>query len=66
MGHRCRPAGLVAGNYWMSLMNLDISPGEVVWPRVATVAGLAICFAPANVAAYLYMPKECAGPRSAC
>jgi DHA2 family multidrug resistance protein len=32
-----------------------------VWPRVATVAGLAICFAPANVAAYLYTPKELRG-----
>ena len=52
---------MAAGNYWMSLMNLDISSGQVVWPRVATVAGLAICFAPANVAAYLYMPKELRG-----
>ena len=52
---------MAAGNYWMSLMNLDISPGQVVWPRVVTVAGLAICFAPANVAAYLYTPKELRG-----
>jgi DHA2 family multidrug resistance protein len=52
---------MAAGNYWMSLMNLDISPGQIVWPRVATVAGLAICFAPANVAAYLYTPKELRG-----
>ncbi len=52
---------MAVGNYWMSLMNLDISPGQVVWPRVATVAGLAICFAPANVAAYLYTPKELRG-----
>jgi MFS transporter, DHA2 family, multidrug resistance protein len=52
---------MAGGNYWMSLMNLDISSGQIVWPRVATVAGLAICFAPANVAAYLYMPKELRG-----
>ncbi len=45
---------MTVGNYWMSQMNLDISPGEVVWPRVVLVAGLAISFAPANVAAYLY------------
>ena len=25
---------LAAGNYWMSRMNLDISPWQVVWPRV--------------------------------
>jgi len=52
-------AGLLimsAGNYWMSQMNLEISPGQVVWPRVVLVLGLAICFAPANVAAYLYTP----------
>jgi MFS transporter, DHA2 family, multidrug resistance protein len=49
---------MAAGNYWMSQLNLDISPGQAVWPRVALIVGLAICFAPANVAAYLYTPKE--------
>ncbi len=53
--------GMTAGNYWMSQMNLDISPGQVVWPRVVLIAGLAVCFAPANVAAYLYTPKELRG-----
>jgi len=53
--------GMTVGNYWMSQMNLFISPGEVVWPRLVLVAGLAICFAPANVAAYLYTPKELRG-----
>ena len=52
---------MTAGNYWMSQLNLDISPGQVIWPRVVLVAGLAICFAPANVAAYLYIPKELRG-----
>jgi DHA2 family multidrug resistance protein len=57
-------AGLLlmsAGNYWMSQMTLDVSPGQVVWPRVVMIAGLAMCFAPANVAAYLYTPKELRG-----
>ena len=40
----------------MSQMNLDISPGQAVWPRVVLIIGLALCFAPANVAAYLYTP----------
>jgi MFS transporter, DHA2 family, multidrug resistance protein len=44
------------GNYWMSQANLEISPGYVVWPRVMLVLGLSMCFAPANVAAYLYTP----------
>jgi MFS transporter, DHA2 family, multidrug resistance protein len=52
---------MTAGNYWMSQLNLDISPGQVVWPRVVLVAGLAVCFAPANVAAYLYTPLALRG-----
>jgi len=52
---------MTAGNYWMSQLNLDISPGQVIWPRVLLVAGLAVCFAPANVAAYLYIPVELRG-----
>jgi DHA2 family multidrug resistance protein len=52
---------MTAGNYWMSQLNLDISPGQVIWPRVLVVAGLAVCFAPANVAAYLYTPLALRG-----
>jgi MFS transporter, DHA2 family, multidrug resistance protein len=57
-------AGLLtmgAGNYWMSQMNLEISPSQVVWPRVVLIVGLALCFAPANVAAYLYTPLALRG-----
>jgi DHA2 family multidrug resistance protein len=66
-GTDCRwliAAGLLimtAGNYWMSQLNLDISPGQAVWPRVLVVAGLAVCFAPVNVAAYLYTPMALRG-----
>jgi DHA2 family multidrug resistance protein len=52
---------MTAGNYWMSQLNLDISPGQVVWPRVVLVLGLSVCFAPANVAAYLYTPLALRG-----
>jgi DHA2 family multidrug resistance protein len=52
---------LAAGNYWMSLMNLDISPWQVVWPRVVVVAGLSLIFAPLNVAAFLYIPPQLRG-----
>jgi DHA2 family multidrug resistance protein len=52
---------MTAGNYWMSQLNLDISPGQVIWPRVLLVAGLAVCFAPLNVAAYLYTPMAMRG-----
>jgi DHA2 family multidrug resistance protein len=49
------------GNYWMSIMNLGISPWQVVWPRVVVIAGLSMIFAPLNVAAFLYTPKEMRG-----
>ncbi|WFU73396.1 DHA2 family efflux MFS transporter permease subunit [Bradyrhizobium sp. CB2312] len=52
---------MAAANYWMSQMNLDISPRQVVWPRVVLVFGLSMCFAPANVAAYLYVPPGLRG-----
>ena len=52
---------MAISNYWMSQMNLSISPGQVIWPRVVMVLGLSICFAPANVAAYLYTPPALRG-----
>ena len=53
---------MAISNYWMSQMNLFISPGQVVWPRV--VLGrwdCRSCFAPVNVAAYLYTPTALRG-----
>jgi MFS transporter, DHA2 family, multidrug resistance protein len=52
---------MAASSYWMSQMNLLISPDETVWPRVVLVLGLSVCFAPANVAAYLYTPPALRG-----
>jgi MFS transporter, DHA2 family, multidrug resistance protein len=52
---------MAVGSYWMSQMNLGISPGQVVWPRVMLVVGISMCFAPANVAAYLYVPPSLRG-----
>ena len=52
---------VAAGNYWMSQLNLDISPGQVVWPRVVQTVGTSLLFAPLNVAAYMYLPKELRG-----
>jgi MFS transporter, DHA2 family, multidrug resistance protein len=49
------------GNYWMSLMNLDISPWQVVWPRVVVIMGLSMIFAPLNVAAFQRIPIELRG-----
>ena len=52
---------MTAGNYWMSQLNLDVSPGQLIWPRVLVVLGLSVCFAPVNVAPYLYTPLELRG-----
>ena len=37
---------MTAGNYWMSQLNLDISPGQVVRPRVVLVLGLSVFLLP--------------------
>src|SRR5262249_19105588 len=37
---------MAAGCYWMALMNLYISPWQVVWPRVVMISGLSMIFAP--------------------
>ena len=52
---------MATANYWMSQFTLDVSPGQIVWPRVMLVVGLSMCFAPANVAAYLYIPPALRG-----
>jgi len=43
---------MATGCYWMSQLNLFISPWQVVWPRVVQIVGLSILFTPLNVAAY--------------
>lgn len=52
---------IASGNYWMSLMNLTIGPGQAMWPRVVMIVGLSMTFAPLNVAAYLYTPHALRG-----
>jgi DHA2 family multidrug resistance protein len=57
-------AGLITmgiGNYWFAHLNLDISPWQIVWPRVVLIMGLSMLFAPLNVAAFLYIPREMRG-----
>jgi MFS transporter, DHA2 family, multidrug resistance protein len=49
------------GNYWTSQLTLEVSPWQVVWPRVVVISGLSMVFAPLNVAAFLYIPKELRG-----
>ncbi|HEU4679286.1 MAG TPA: DHA2 family efflux MFS transporter permease subunit, partial [Terrimicrobiaceae bacterium] len=46
------------GNYWTSQLTLEISPWQVVWPRVVVIVGLSMLFAPLNVAAFANIPQE--------
>jgi MFS transporter, DHA2 family, multidrug resistance protein len=52
---------MAAGCYWMALMNLYISPWQVIWPRNVMIAGLSMIFAPLNVAAFKYTPAYLRG-----
>jgi DHA2 family multidrug resistance protein len=52
---------VATGNFWLSRLNLGISPWQAVWPRVVVIVGLSMCFAPINVAAFLFIPKEMRG-----
>jgi DHA2 family multidrug resistance protein len=52
---------MAAGCYWMALMNLYISPWQVIWPRIVMIAGLSMIFAPLNVAAFKYIPQNWRG-----
>ena len=52
---------LAVGGYWMSRLNLEISPWQIVWPRVVFIIGLSTIFAPLNVAAFLYIPPRLRG-----
>jgi DHA2 family multidrug resistance protein len=52
---------MALGCYWMALMNLYISPWQVVWPRVVMIMGLSMVFAPLNVAAFKYTPLHLRG-----
>jgi DHA2 family multidrug resistance protein len=52
---------LGVGGYWMSRLNLEISPWQIVWPRVVFIMGLSTIFAPLNVAAFLHIPPQLRG-----
>lgn len=52
---------IAIANYWMAHMNLQISPWQVVWPRMLLAAGLGFIFAPINVAAFKYVPQHLRG-----
>jgi DHA2 family multidrug resistance protein len=52
---------LGVGGYWMSRLNLEINPWQIVWPRVVFIMGLSAIFAPLNVAAFMHIPPQLRG-----
>ncbi|MDR3635915.1 MAG: DHA2 family efflux MFS transporter permease subunit [Isosphaeraceae bacterium] len=52
---------MAAGSYWMAVMNLEISPLQVIWPRVVTFMGISLIFAPLTVAAFQGVPEKMRG-----
>jgi DHA2 family multidrug resistance protein len=52
---------LAASNYWFSLLNLQVGPTQVIWPRMVLTLGLGLIFAPVNVAAFKYTPLQMRG-----
>ncbi len=52
---------LAGSNWWMSQLNLEISPYQVVGPRMMLTGGLGLMFAPLNMAAYKYIPPHLRG-----
>ena len=54
-------AGLVvtaAGNYWMAKMNLEMSPAQVIMPRVLSFIGISMIFTPLTVASMQGIPEN--------
>jgi DHA2 family multidrug resistance protein len=52
---------MAAANYWVALLNLEVGPWEIIWPRMTLTLGLGLIFAPLNVAAYMYTPRRLRG-----
>ena len=53
--------GVAASSYWLSLLNLQVGPAQVIWPRMLLTLGLGLIFAPINVAAFKYTPVHLRG-----
>jgi DHA2 family multidrug resistance protein len=52
---------MAVASFWLSKLNLEISPWHIVWPRVVFIIGLSTIFAPLNVAAFLNIPPQLRG-----
>src|SRR5262249_53433687 len=51
-------AGVAASCVWMGGLNLEVAPGQVVWPRVVQVMGAGLFFVPINMLAFAGLARE--------
>jgi DHA2 family multidrug resistance protein len=49
---------VAAAAVWMSTLNLEVSPSQVIIPRCLQVLGAGMMFVPMNVLAYRYIPRD--------
>jgi DHA2 family multidrug resistance protein len=45
-------------SFWMATLNLDITPANVIWPRIVQVLGAAMMFVPINTIAFRNIPRD--------
>ena len=53
------------GTLWMSGMNLQMAPSDLLWPRVVQSMGVGLLFVPLSTIAFAYLPKRQSGNASA-
>ena len=51
-------ATVAASAFWLTGLNLEVAPNDVVWPRCVQVLGAGLMMVPINTAAYMFLPKE--------
>ncbi|HZU35430.1 MAG TPA: DHA2 family efflux MFS transporter permease subunit, partial [Gemmataceae bacterium] len=51
--------GIVAvAAWWMSTLSLEVTPYNILWPRIVQTLGAGLLWVPINTAAYLYVPRD--------
>lgn len=54
-----------AATLWMSHINLEVAPSDLLWPRVVQSMGVGLMFVPLSTIAFSYLPPQESGNASA-
>lgn len=52
---------VATASFWMSTLNLEVGPGNVIWPRVLQVLGAGMIGVPLSTIIFRYLPREQSG-----